>query len=61
MELPIISIKVPNYGVFISLEIDLKNGAGPDEMPHVAAFHLGLHCLLKYSFCGQLKKYFKQM
>ena len=45
----IISLKVPNYGVFISLEIDftLTNGAGPGEVSHV---HLGLHCLLKYSF-----------
>ena len=24
----------------------------PDEMQHVAAFHLGLHCLQKYSFRG---------
>ena len=22
----------------------LINGADPDEMPHVAAFHLALHC-----------------
>ena len=27
---------------------DLANRADPDEMPHLAAFHLGLHCLLKY-------------
>ena len=26
----------------------LANSADPDEMPHHAAFHLGLHCLLKY-------------
>ena len=33
-----ISIKVPNYGVFISLMIDftLTNDAGPGEMPTVA-------------------------
>ena len=24
------------------------NGAYPDEMLHFVAFHLGLHCLLKY-------------
>ena len=24
----------------------------PDEMQHNAAFHLGLHCLQKYSFMG---------
>ena len=24
----------------------------PDEMQHDAAFHLGLHCLPKYSFRG---------
>ena len=63
MGLSILSLKVPNYVVFISLKIDfaLTNGAVPDEMPHVAAFHLGLHCLLKYSFCGQLKKNFEKM
>ena len=26
----------------------LSNSAVPDEMPHSMAFHLGLHCLLKY-------------
>ena len=26
--------------------------ADPDEMQHYAAFHLGLHCLSKYSFWG---------
>ena len=25
------------------------NSADPDEMPHFVAFHLGLHCLPKYS------------
>ena len=31
---------------FFSLKIDfvLPNSADPDEMPHYAAFHLGLHC-----------------
>ena len=40
--------------VFHSLKIDfvLANSADPDEMPHYAAFHLGLHCLLKYPFRG---------
>ena len=28
----------------------LCNSAVPDEMPHYAAFHLGLHCLPKYLF-----------
>ena len=28
------------------------NSVDPDEMPHYAAFHLGLHCLKKYSFRG---------
>ena len=26
------------------------NSADPDEMQHYAVFHLGLHCLPKYSF-----------
>ena len=34
--------------VFLSLKIDLDlaNGADPDEMQHRKAFHLGLHRLL---------------
>ena len=31
---------------------DLVNRADPDEMPHIAAFHLGFHCLPKYTFTG---------
>ena len=33
--------------VFFSLKIDFvfANSANPDEMPHYAAFHLGLHNL----------------
>ena len=30
----------------------LKNSVDPDEMPHYAAFHLGLYCLLKYPLWG---------
>ena len=43
-----------NYDVFLSLKIvlNLANSAEPDEMQHYAAFHLGLHCLQKYSFRG---------
>ena len=26
------------------------NSVEPDEMPHYAAFHQGLHCLLKFTF-----------
>ena len=34
----------------------LANGVDPDEMPHYVAFHLGFHCLPKYtpSCIGQL-------
>ena len=28
------------------------NSVDPGEMQHYAAFHLGLHCLKKYSFKG---------
>ena len=28
----------------------LANSADPNEMPHIVAFHLGLHCLPKYPF-----------
>ena len=39
-----------NNIVFLYLKIDfvLPNSADPDEMPHYAAFHLGLHCLPEY-------------
>ena len=30
------------------------NSEDPDEMPHYATFHLGLHCLYKYPFKGFL-------
>ena len=30
----------------------LANSVDPDEMPHDAAFHLGLHRLSKYPFRG---------
>ena len=32
--------------------ISLVNCADADEMPHPAAFHLGLHCMPKYLFIG---------
>ena len=40
--------------VFFCLKIffTFTNSVDPDEMPHYAAFHLGLHCLQKYSFRG---------
>ena len=42
------------YIVFFCLKISFKftNSVDPDEMQHYAAFHLGLHCLQKYSFMG---------
>ena len=42
----------PNNIVFLYLKIDffLANSADTDEMPHLAAFHLSLHCLPKYPF-----------
>ena len=29
-----------------------SNSVDPDEMQDIAAFHLGFHCLQKYSFRG---------
>ena len=55
MELPILyfkesqshSKKLLSYNVFLPRRFVLTftNSADPDEMPHHAAFHLGLHCL----------------
>ena len=44
--------KFLNYDVFMCLKIVfiLANSADPDEMPPYAAFHPGLHFLLKYLF-----------
>ena len=42
-------VEFPNNYVLQSLMIVfmIANSAGPDEMPHFVAFHLGLHCLPK--------------
>ena len=39
---------------FLSLKIVLvsANSVGPGEMPHYAAFYLGLNCLPKYPVRG---------
>ena len=37
---------------FLSEIFFFLNSVDSDEMPHYAAFHLGLHCLLKYPFRG---------
>ena len=39
-------VLIPKYIIFLYLKINflLANSANPDEMPHDAAFHLGLHC-----------------
>ena len=46
--------RILNYDVFLSINVVLilANSYNPDEMPHYAAFHLGLHCLPKYLFRG---------
>ena len=43
-----------NYFIVLFLRtfFYLENSVDPDEMPHYAAFHLGLHCLSKYPFRG---------
>ena len=38
----------------MKIDFILTNCADPDEMPHLAAFHLDLHCLPKYLFQGVL-------
>ena len=48
------SFNFQNNIVFFCLKIffTFTNCEDPDEMQHYAAFHLGLHCLQKYSFRG---------
>ena len=54
MGLPILYLKGSQVEIskFLSLKIVLilANSVDPDEMQHYAGFHLGLHCLPKYSF-----------
>ena len=40
------------YFFCLKIIFTLTNSVDPDEMQHYAAFHLGLHCLQKYSFKG---------
>ena len=49
-------VKIQNNYELQSLRIViiLANSVDPDEMPHFAAFHLGLHCLPKYPLRGFL-------
>ena len=35
----------------------LANSEDPDEMLHYAAFHQGLHCLLKYKHSSEIEVY----
>ena len=37
---------------FLKIFFTFTNSVDPDEMQHFAAFHLGLHCVQKYSFRG---------
>ena len=52
MYLGVTDYNFQKYIVFLSLQVDyvLANSADPDEMPHYAAFHVGLYCLPKYLF-----------
>ena len=40
------------YCISLKINLVLANSSDPDEMPHSAAFYLGLHCLHKYRFRG---------
>ena len=41
-----LGVLVSIFLVFLSEDFsNLTNSTDPDEMPHYAAFHLGLHCL----------------
>ena len=50
LEWSIVFIKGLQVIIFIKNGFVLKNSGDLDEMPHNAAFHLGLHCLPKYAF-----------
>ena len=41
---------IDDFFLFLKTVLILANSADPDEMPPDTAFHLGLHCLLKYLF-----------
>ena len=46
---------IKNFFLFyLKIFFTFTNSVDPDEMQHYAAFHLGLHCLRKYSFWGFL-------
>ena len=57
-----INIRIPrNRDVFQTLNVVfvfIANSAEPDEMPHLVAFHLDLHCLQKcpFTFSNEKKK-----
>ena len=36
--------------MYMKIDFILANSPDPDEMWHNVAFHVGLHCLLKYLF-----------
>ena len=46
--------ELPNYDMFLGLKAVLisAKSVDPDEMPSIAAFHLGLHFLSKLPFRG---------
>ena len=40
---------VENVCLSLKIVFILANSVGPYEMPHNAAFHMGLHCLPEYA------------
>ena len=43
--------------IFVDVDFTLTNGADPDGIKHVAAFHLGFHCLPNQSLiAGQISE-----
>ena len=48
-------VSIPDLCLLPTL-LTLANSVDPNEMQHYAAFHLGLHCLPKYSFRGLVYK-----
>ena len=47
------NFKIKFQVILVFYQTTLTNNEHPDEMPHNAAFHQGLHCLLRQNQCSK--------